>query len=210
MRGPVRETERVKQVRQEKVQWCRGVGVLEPVFRKDIAAEAAKAVSLRWVDTDKVDADRPNYRSRLVVREVKKATKKSDVTSAAELFSGIPPLEGVRALLSLFVSHSQEEAKGKRILAMCDISRAHFHGASVCGTPGRGERETRTRERILKENGFAQGLSNPSLFVHVERDIRLLIRGDDFRRMKNWFESVLPSAWRSSTRMATLRWKFRS
>ena len=88
-------------------------------------------MSLRWVDTDKGDADGPNYRSRLAVREVKKAMKKSDVPSAAELFSGLPPPESVKALLSLFVSHSQEEAKGKRTLAMCDICRAHFHGVPV-------------------------------------------------------------------------------
>ena len=34
---------------------------------------------------------------RLVVREIKKAMKKSDVSSAAELFSGMPPLESVYA-----------------------------------------------------------------------------------------------------------------
>ena len=67
--------------------------VWEPVIRKDMDAEEAKAVSLRWIDTDKGDADRPNCRSRLVVREIKKATKKSYVLSAAELFSGMPPLE---------------------------------------------------------------------------------------------------------------------
>ena len=37
--------------------------------------------------------------------------KKSDVPSAAELFSGMPPLESVKALFSLFVSESQEEVK---------------------------------------------------------------------------------------------------
>ena len=50
---------------------------------------------------------------------------KADFPSAAELFGGMPPLESVRALLSLFVSHNEEKAKGKRTLAMCDISRAH-------------------------------------------------------------------------------------
>ena len=127
------EAERVKQVRRNDVQWCRGMDVWEPVFRNDMDAEGAKTVSLRWVDTDKGDVDRPNYRSRVVAREIKKAMKKSDVPSAAELFSGMPPLESVKrfALLSLFVSHNQEEAKGTRTLAIYDISRAHFHGKSV-------------------------------------------------------------------------------
>ena len=56
--------------------------------------------------------------------------KKSGVPSAAELLSGMPPLESVKALTSLFVSHNQE-TNGKRTLAMYDISRAHFHGVPV-------------------------------------------------------------------------------
>ena len=116
------------------MKWCQGMGVWEPAcpsLRPD--AEGAKAVSLRWIDTNEGDAGRPNTRSRLIVgeREVKKAMKRSDVPSAAELFSGMPPLESGRALLSLFVSHSQEEAKGKRTLAMYDISGTHFHGVPV-------------------------------------------------------------------------------
>ena len=67
--GGVLETERAKQARREEVQWCRGMVVWEPVLRKDMDAEGAKAVSLRWVDTDKGDADRPNYRSRGRVRD---------------------------------------------------------------------------------------------------------------------------------------------
>ena len=69
VRGGVLETERVKRARQEEVQWCLDMGNWEAVFRKDMEAEGAKAVSLRWIDTDKGDAGRPNYWSRLVVRE---------------------------------------------------------------------------------------------------------------------------------------------
>ena len=62
------------------------------------------------------------------MREIKKVVKKSDVPSAAELLSGLPPLESVKTLLSLFVSHSREEAKGNRTFAMFDIGRAYFRG----------------------------------------------------------------------------------
>ena len=51
------------------------MGVWDPILRKDVEAEGAKAVSLRWTDTDKGGAGRPNYTSQLVVREVKKAMK---------------------------------------------------------------------------------------------------------------------------------------
>ena len=55
----------LRQARREEVQWCRGMGVWDLVLRKGMNAEGAKTVSLRWFDTDKGDAARPNYRSRL-------------------------------------------------------------------------------------------------------------------------------------------------
>ena len=94
--------------------------------RSSQGVEGAKARPCVASQTDKVDADRPNYRSRLLVREIKRAMKKSDVPCAAELFSGMPPLENV-----LFVANTQEEAKSKLSLAMYDISLAHFHGVPV-------------------------------------------------------------------------------
>ena len=165
-------------------------------------AEGAKTVFLRWVDTDRSHADRPNYRSRLVEGEIKKAKKRSHVPSGAKLFSGMPPLESVKkSVVSLFVSHYQEEAKGERTLAMYDISRAHIHGVPVrrvfVELPD-DEKERLAREngpdgtvdasalwqahyaQILKGHSFVHGLSNPALFVHVERDIRLLVHGDGF------------------------------
>ena len=50
--------------------------------------------------------------------------------------------------------------------------------------------------QILKEHGFVQGLSNHALFVHVERDVRLLVHGDDVMvemptDEEKWFECVL-------------------
>ena len=105
--GGVLDAESVKQARREEVQWCRGMGLWELVLRKDMNAEGATTVSLRWADTGKGDADRPNYQSRLVVLEIKKAMMKTDVPSAAELFSGMPSLESVTALFSLFVTSMQ-------------------------------------------------------------------------------------------------------
>ena len=77
--------------------------VWEPVLRKDMEAEGAQTEypCAGWIDTDKGDAGPPNYRSRLVVRKIMKTTMKSDVPSAAELFSEMPPLEMVKELLSL-------------------------------------------------------------------------------------------------------------
>ena len=51
---------------------------------------------------------------------------------------------------------------------------------------------------MLKEHCFVQGLSNPSLSVHVERDIRLYVHGDDYMadmptHEEKWFARVLCS-----------------
>jgi hypothetical protein len=209
VRGGILDAEKVRAARREEVSWCRKMGVWVRVLRSEMLAEGGRAVSLRWIDTDKGDARRPNYRSRLVVREIKKAMRKSDVPSAAELFSGMPPLEGMKALASIFVGHCHEADKGRRHLAMYDISRAHFHGTplrrlfielpaeeqedikdggdyvglllkTMYGTVDASARWQAHYAKVLTDNGFAQGRSNPALFVHPGRDIRLLVHGDDF------------------------------
>ena len=36
---------------------------------------------------------------------------------------------------------------------------------------------------MLVENGFGQGRSNPCVFFHPEREVRVVVRGDDFTVM---------------------------
>ena len=156
-------------------------------------------LALAGSTTDKGDAGPPNYRSRLVVRKIMKTTMKSDVPSAAELFSEMPPLEMVKGTpISLFVSHGQEEAKGKRTLAMYNVIRAHFHGALVRGwfveLPGEEKDRLALEGHNIKyvvflrkcmydpvdasarwQAHYAQILKNTSsslFFVHLERDVR--------------------------------------
>ena len=229
VRGGVLEADRVRAARREEVGWCRRMGVWTRVPRSEMLAEGGRAVSLRWVDTDKGDARRPNYRSRLCVREIKKAMKKSEIPQAADLFSGMPPLEAVKILLGIFVGHCREPSKGPRTLAMYDVSRAHFHGVPtrrlfielpeeekqditdggdyvgllqkcMYGTVDASARWQAHYATLLKQQGFSQGRSNPALLVHVERDIRLLVHGDDFlvempSGQAEWFESILQSAY---------------
>ena len=52
-------------------------------------------ISLRWVDTNKGDDEFENYRSRIVVRELKRAGLGAALT-AAEVFSAMPPTEALR------------------------------------------------------------------------------------------------------------------
>ena len=189
VRGGALDAERVGAARREEVEWCRKMCVWERYPRTDMLAEGGRAISLRWVDTDKGDAQRPNYRSRLCVREIKKAMKTTEIPQAADLFSGMPPLEAVKALMSIFVGHCQEPSKGRRSLMAFDIRRAHFHGVpasrvsvelpeeehddikdggdyaglllkSMYGTVDASARSQAHYSQLLKEDGCVQGLIN--------------------------------------------------
>ena len=50
-------------------------------------------ISVRWVEVNKGDDDNPNYRSRLVAREIRMAGEDS-------IFAPTPPLEWLRMVLS--------------------------------------------------------------------------------------------------------------
>ena len=71
------------------------------VWQKKPLSEARKvtgkgAISVRWVDVNKGDDANPKYRSRLVARQLKAVDKSGDT-----FFAPMPPLEAVRAVLSL-------------------------------------------------------------------------------------------------------------
>ena len=60
-------------------------------------------ITLKWVDRNKGDDVRENYRSRLVVREVKSQGQAALIPDYA-LFSSMPPLEGLKILCSLLTT----------------------------------------------------------------------------------------------------------
>ena len=78
--------------------------------------------------------------------------KNSDVPSAAELFSGMPPLESVRTLLSLFVRLSQS-MRGEGQANPCNV---RHQPCTLSGVPVRRVFEAlqdEEKERLARENG---------------------------------------------------------
>jgi len=72
------------------------------VYRKVPISEAIrvtgkKPIGTRWVDVNKGDEVNPEYRSRLVAKEIK-------VSKREDLFAATPPLEAKKALFSLAVT----------------------------------------------------------------------------------------------------------
>lgn len=65
--------------------------------------EEAKAankpiISMKLVDRNKGDTQRPNYRSRLVCREIKRASNADFIPEYAS-FSAMPPMESLKQIL---------------------------------------------------------------------------------------------------------------
>ncbi len=60
--------------------------------------ETGKApIGVKWVDTNKGDKERPEFRCRLVAKEIKKDKRE-------DLFAATPPLEAKKMLFSLWAS----------------------------------------------------------------------------------------------------------
>ena len=139
--------------------------------------------------------------------------EKSDVPSAAELFSGMPPLESVKALLSPLERKASEPLRCKTSAVRtsmehgCEeelpeekgrLPRENGHDLEyigllrkcMSGTVDACARWQAHHAQIMKEHGFVQGLSNHFQFVHVERDIGLLVHDDDFMVVMSTLEMV--------------------
>ena len=73
-------------------------------------------IGCRWVDINKGDEDNPEYRSRLVAKEIKKDRNQ-------DLFAATPPLEAKRLLFSMF-AHQRRKRGPLLEMSFCDITKA--------------------------------------------------------------------------------------
>ena len=150
---------------------------------------------MRWIDINKGDQTTPNYRSRLVAREIN--TQKRD-----DLFAGTPPLEALKCILSMAAS-----GNGGEVIMVNDVSRAFFHARacrdvyvqlakedqqegderrcgrlnfSMYGTRDAAQNWAKEYAEMLKSIGFKQGDASPCVFFHEARKIRTFVHGDDY------------------------------
>ncbi len=96
------------------------------VPRREMLENGKKAVTLKWIDTNKGDRTQPRYRSRLVAREIKKAMRSEDRPDQAELFSAMPPLEAFKAMVAIFVGRVNDayhDGDAGRSFTSCTTSR---------------------------------------------------------------------------------------
>ena len=150
---------------------------------------------MRWIDINKGDAKDPNYRSRLVAKEMN--TYKRD-----DLIAATPPLEALKLIISATAIGNNGE-----LIMMNDVSRAFFHarvkrnvyvappdedtaeeGGGTCAKLEFSMYGTRdaainwhdeyTTQFI--DNGFAQGKPSPCVFYHPTRHIITCVHGGDY------------------------------
>ena len=98
----------------------RKMGVYAKVDRSEVKQRQGKIISTKWIDTNKGAKDSPNYRSRLVGREIKK-----DKIVRNDLYAATPPLEVIKLLIAK-CAMGQGSNRPLRI-ATVDVRRAYFY-----------------------------------------------------------------------------------
>ena len=199
--------------RRVEIDYFKRMGVYTKVKRRG----GMKIISTKWIDTNKGDLTDPNYRARLVGREI--ATTKRD-----DLFAATPPLESLRYIVSTCASNQLHAEPAERYCLMSnDVKRAYFYAPStrpifiqipeedreegdedmvgqlnlsLYGTRDAALNWTNTFTEHLVSIGFDRGSACPCNFFHEERGIALTVHGDDFtstgrEKELKWFETQL-------------------
>ena len=200
--GIALDTQKVLAAREEEMKWVNKQQLYEVVDESVCWAETGRPpIGLKWVDRNKGDSIHENFRSRLVVREIKKV---QGALAEFESFSAMPPLEALKALCSLMVTQKVSKRGNPLQLKILDISRAHFYGVSrrrvftnlpegseqpgkcallvksMYGTLDAASIWQQTYSEILQKHNIRQGKAWPALFFHEGEDLRFLVHGDDF------------------------------
>ena len=152
-------------------------------------------IKVRWVDRNKKDDANPQYRSRIVAKEIK-------TYANPELFAATPPVEYVKFLLSCAAS-SQWGKRRTRVMIQ-DVKKAYFFAPatrniyvdipledrepgdegkcalllrSLYGTRDAAFNWAQCYTKELLTLGFKKGATSPCTFWHPQRGIRLAVHG---------------------------------
>ena len=207
----------VRRAREEEMKHIKDMDVYCKVpITQCIESTGSKPIGTRWVDINKSDDDDPQYRSRLVAKEIN--THKRD-----DLFVATPPLEAQKLLMSFAVTsgvgYNSSKSKGMK-LDFIDVRRAYYHAnvrrevfvelppedheEGTCAKLNKAMPGTRDAAQNweceysawLKSIGFSSGKSSPCLCHNPGKELRLVVHGDDFTLLGNtcsldWFRSEI-------------------
>ena len=194
--GKTLDKETVIKARRLEIEFFKKMKVYQKVPKE--MSQGKKVITTRWVDTNKGDEHQPEYRSRLVGREIK-YNKRTD------LYAATPPLE----MLKILVAKCARGQKGDKPLriATIDVKRAYFNAPtereiyiqipvedrlpgdedkvarlrmSLYGTRDAAQNWMKCYTRVLTRLGFEKGKASVCNFHHARRNISLTCHGDDF------------------------------
>ena len=106
--------------RRLEIEYFKKMGVYSKVKRE----YWMRTITTRWLDTNKGDELNPNYRARLVAREIKR-DKRDD------LFAATPPLESLRMVISICASHQFGTPEQNYLIMTTDVKRAYFYAPAT-------------------------------------------------------------------------------
>ena len=110
----------VRAARAEEMEFVRSRDIYSYSTTEECHARTGRPpVGTKWVDTNKGDDLRPNYRSRLVATEVRKPWSE-------KWFAATPPIEALRLLLGIAARGDLKTKRPRRLLVL-DVSRAHWY-----------------------------------------------------------------------------------
>ena len=207
--GQPLRAELVRAARKLELEYFDAKQVWEKRPRSEALAKTGKApITVRWIDTNKGDDEQPNYRSRLVAREIRRAGEDP-------IFAPTPPLESLRTIVSLAATdlkgmapHVRDTLSERRTqVSFMDISRAYFCAATdpddptyvelPAEDPDSGTKVGLLRKhmygtraaaqgwhseyagRLVEDLGFSCGDASACIFYHRGRNLRCSVHGDD-------------------------------
>ena len=208
------DKDRAIKARKFEMEFFKNMNVYSKVDRSVAKRLGAKIITTKWIDTNKGDDANPDYRARLVGREIKTSQR-------LDLFAATPLLESLRMVISICASnqHGQEPC---RILSS-DMKRAYFFAKAKRPIfielpiedrePGDEDKIGRlnlsldgTRDAAMNwqdeftttlvKHGFEKGKASPCNFHHYERKLYVTVHGDDFtstgtKSQLKWFQGIL-------------------
>ena len=144
---------------------------------------------------------------RLVCREIKKARDRDEQLGPEDVFSPMPPSEGLKMLVSTMMTERDAGnlADDPFEMATWDVSRARFYGEArrwiyTCLPEGHGQEGKLARlcssmygtrdaasiwrdtwSEVLRESSMKVGVACPAFFCSHDVELKGLCHGDDFR-----------------------------
>ncbi len=201
----------VEEARAKEMAFFHSKKVWKKITRQQARARGCKSpISVRWVDVNKGDDMCPNYRSRLVARQMKAMD-----TSGNSYFAPAPPLEALRTVISLAMTkigtHQPDWSPlsaTRSQLSRIDVKRAYFNAEidsrdpptfvqlpaedpdsetmvalllrHMYGTRMAADGWQEEYSSFLVGLGFRQGDACPNVFYHREKQVATSVHGDDF------------------------------